>query len=88
MSDRRPIPPPATASVRRSPVLPTSASSPLKKEENNLSDLASLNASTIRFDKFQTLLSSPVVSLEPLCKLAWSGVPGIMSLAVNVYRGD
>ena len=55
---------------------PIRSQSPEQEENNLIQDVASLNALSIRFDKFQAILSAPVIDLVPLRKLAWSGIPG------------
>lgn len=58
-------------------ISPPRSQSPVQIEENNLiQDIASLNTLSIRFDKFQVILSAPVIDLVPLRKLAWGGIPG------------
>ncbi|KND04110.1 uncharacterized protein SPPG_01549 [Spizellomyces punctatus DAOM BR117] len=40
-----------------------------------MADIAKLNTMSIRFNKFKNLLDMPVIDLEQLRKLSWSGVP-------------
>lgn len=50
------------------------------EEAKMLSDIATLNSLSIRYNKFKALLEAQVVDLEQLRKLAWSGIPGINTL--------
>lgn len=46
-----------------------------KEEIKMMADVAKLNALSIRFNKFKSLLELANVDLEQLRKLSWSGIP-------------
>ena len=59
---------PSTSQTPSSPIV-------VIEESKVLSEIANLNTLSIRYNKFKSILETPIIDIEQLKKLSWSGIP-------------